>query len=165
LIWPRRALPRAMCHGQRHGSPDPCLARQFSRCFQLSGGHRQRRPRRFHPRQGRHSLRPPRSGCRRIPEDAGRQQEPATVPGRTFTWAACWTWTASADEASRSTGEFEDARRAQDTRLAAERGVKTAYAVKATVATGCRRRRTPSRDRPAPVKPQPDKPSCMAKRE
>jgi len=51
----------------------------------------------------------------------------------------------------------------QDTRLAAERGVKTAMPSKATVATrDAGDDAPPPATGPAPVKPQPDKPSCMA---
>jgi hypothetical protein len=67
--------------------------------------------------------------------DASRRRWPPARsrgcwPGRTFTWAGCWTWTASATRRCRVQGGAATRDGQQDTRLAAERGVKTAYAVK-----------------------------------
>ena len=119
------ACGRRCGDGQRDGAPGAHGA------LRHAGGGGRCRARQLHPGPRGHYDRPSR---KRRSIDSRRRWPPARSracwPGRISTWAGCSTWIASATRPSRNTRKlWPRAMGQQDTRLAAERGVKAAYAV------------------------------------
>jgi len=92
----RTGSGRGSAGGRRCGHGQLPGASGADRALRYPGRDRGRRPRQLYPGQGLDSYGHPEQAIDGFQKTLATSKDPVCWPGRISTWAACWTWTASA---------------------------------------------------------------------